>query len=93
MQKRLEHLDEAQNELMLVDEEDSTRFLVGECFLHIDNEDADTRINDGVKHNTSVCSPAPLGISFVMRTAQFHFSQSLNLIDTWCVQRWICCAI
>eukprot|EP00892_Ulva_mutabilis_P008361 jgi/Ulvmu1/5898/UM026_0019.1 len=43
--QRLEHLDEAQNETMLVDEDDATRYLVGECFLHIGNEDADVRIS------------------------------------------------
>lgn len=53
VQKRLEHLDEAQNELMLVDEEDSTRFLVGECFLHVGNENADTRISHGVNKTFS----------------------------------------
>lgn len=49
LQKHLEHLEEAQNELMLVDEDDTTRFLVGECFLHIGNEDADNRISRGVQ--------------------------------------------
>lgn len=47
MQKRCEHLDEAQTELMLVDEEDSTRYLIGECFLHIPNDDADQRLGTG----------------------------------------------
>lgn len=47
MQKRLEHLDEAQNELMLVDEDDATRYLVGECFLHVGNEDAEEQITRG----------------------------------------------
>jgi hypothetical protein len=47
MQKRCEHLDEAQTELMLVDEEDSTRYLVGECFLHVPNDDCDKRLGTG----------------------------------------------
>ena len=34
---------------MLVDEDDATRYLIGECFLHIDNEDADERISHGVQ--------------------------------------------
>jgi hypothetical protein len=37
----------AQTELMLVDEEDSTRYLVGECFLHVPNDDCDKRLGTG----------------------------------------------
>jgi hypothetical protein len=32
---------------MLVDEEDSTRYLVGECFLHIPNDEADQKLGTG----------------------------------------------
>lgn len=62
MQKRCEHLDEAQTELMLVDEEDSTRFLVGECFLHIPNDDADQRLGTG---SISISSQSSMGSCYV----------------------------
>lgn len=45
----MEGLAEAQNELMLVDDEDAARYRFGECFLHIGNDDADQRIGKGVQ--------------------------------------------
>ena len=48
MQKELEGHEEAQNELMLVDDEDAARFLFGQCFVHTSTDDADGRITKGV---------------------------------------------
>ena len=47
LQKQVEGLEEAQNELMLADDDDSARYLFGACFVHTANEDADERINTG----------------------------------------------
>lgn len=47
VQKELEGHEEAQNELMLVDDEDAARFLFGQCFVHTSTEDADARITKG----------------------------------------------
>ena len=47
VQTDLEALEEAQNELMLVDDEDAARYLFGECFVHTATDDADSRIETG----------------------------------------------
>jgi chaperonin cofactor prefoldin len=47
IQRQLEALEEAQNELMLVDDDDGVRYLFGECFAHTGNDDADSRLEDG----------------------------------------------
>lgn len=49
VQTDLEALEEAQNELMLVDDEDAARYLFGECFVHTATDDADSRIETGAR--------------------------------------------
>lgn len=46
-QMRLEHLEEAGNEIMLADDDESARYLVGECWLHLGNETAEERLQTG----------------------------------------------
>jgi hypothetical protein len=46
-QMRLEHLEEAGNELMLAEDDDSARYLVGESWLHINNDTAEERLQAG----------------------------------------------
>jgi hypothetical protein len=43
----MEGLEEAQNELILVDDDDAARYLFGLCFVHTPNDDADSRITKG----------------------------------------------
>jgi prefoldin subunit 4 len=42
-QRLLEDLEDASNEIMLADEE-QTRFVVGGCFIHLENDDAEERL-------------------------------------------------
>mmetsp|Transcript_28759 Transcript_28759/g.80981 ORF Transcript_28759/g.80981 Transcript_28759/m.80981 type:complete len:125 (-) Transcript_28759:233-607(-) len=48
--KLLDDLEDAGNELMLSDEQEAL-FVVGECFLHLSNDEAEERIQ---KHNEEV---------------------------------------
>jgi prefoldin subunit 4 len=43
LQKKLEDLEDAGNELMLADDE-SVRYVSGECFIHIPKETAEERL-------------------------------------------------
>ncbi len=43
LQKTLEELEDAGNELMLADDEE-VRYVVGECFVHVDKEAAEERL-------------------------------------------------
>mmetsp|Transcript_12604 Transcript_12604/g.27240 ORF Transcript_12604/g.27240 Transcript_12604/m.27240 type:complete len:127 (-) Transcript_12604:499-879(-) len=43
--KILEDLEDAGNELMLSDE-DSVRFVIGECFVHVEKDHAEERLQD-----------------------------------------------
>lgn len=45
MQKKLEDLEDAGNELMLCDDED-IRYVAGECFVHMDKDAAESRLQD-----------------------------------------------
>lgn len=44
-QKFLEDLEEASDELMLSDEE-VVRFTIGDCFVHLDKDSAETRLSE-----------------------------------------------
>jgi chaperonin cofactor prefoldin len=48
VQKDVEGLEEAQNELILVDDDDAARYMFGACFVHTANDDADALITKGV---------------------------------------------
>mmetsp|Transcript_47713 Transcript_47713/g.121747 ORF Transcript_47713/g.121747 Transcript_47713/m.121747 type:complete len:118 (-) Transcript_47713:170-523(-) len=49
--KAAEDLEDAGNELMLADESEAL-YLVGECFLHFTNDEAEERVNAAVAVNT-----------------------------------------
>mmetsp|Transcript_3802 Transcript_3802/g.6514 ORF Transcript_3802/g.6514 Transcript_3802/m.6514 type:complete len:120 (+) Transcript_3802:157-516(+) len=47
--KKLEEdYEDASNELMISDEEE-VRYVLGECFAHLSNEDAETRVNQDLE--------------------------------------------
>jgi prefoldin subunit 4 len=52
LQKYLEDLEDAGNELMLSDEE-TIRFAIGDCFVHIEKDNAEERMQSGTDETSA----------------------------------------
>jgi|UniRef100_A0A7S1SV60 prefoldin subunit 4 len=83
--KAAEDLEDAGNELMLSDEPEAM-YLVGECFLHFTNDEAEERVNAAVEGNTGELERVEgelRGVNTKMQTlkAQLYgkFGNSINL--------------
>ncbi|KAK9811981.1 hypothetical protein WJX73_005594 [Symbiochloris irregularis] len=83
----LEDLDDASNELILVDD-DQIRFVVGECFLHVDSDEAESRIQDAqseaqnrVTKVQSEISELKANMAQLKKELYGKFGDSINLED------------